>query len=258
MATAPQRCSTSFATKRSRSPFFGFIVVDESHRSIYNTFGEVLNFFKAIALGLTATPTDHRPQQSSSSFIVKMVFPFTSPTKSGEQHAALPLQLPGHENSDQFSGWKASANALSLEDQKNSSCKAKKLKKSALGSQLEQVINKGTNTLIVRDFMEENQRMPTACCRARPSSSAPPAHQGAWKKSSANSTRSTAANWARLRSDDPVIRAYGKGGLPDPVHQQRHTRIAIGVDMLIPASTRAQDRLTRVINPVYGTTSSGR
>ncbi|WP_428851762.1 DEAD/DEAH box helicase family protein [Imbroritus primus] len=38
--------------------FFDFIVVDESHRSIYNTFGEVLDYFKAITLGLTATPTD--------------------------------------------------------------------------------------------------------------------------------------------------------------------------------------------------------
>ncbi|MCH3690601.1 DEAD/DEAH box helicase family protein, partial [Campylobacter lari] len=38
--------------------FFDFIVVDESHRSIYNTFGEVLDYFKTITLGLTATPTD--------------------------------------------------------------------------------------------------------------------------------------------------------------------------------------------------------
>lgn len=32
--------------------FFDFIVVDESHRSIYNTFGEVLDYFKAITLVL--------------------------------------------------------------------------------------------------------------------------------------------------------------------------------------------------------------
>ncbi len=38
--------------------FFDYIVVDESHRSIYSTFGEVLDYFKAIALGLTATPTN--------------------------------------------------------------------------------------------------------------------------------------------------------------------------------------------------------
>ena len=38
--------------------FFDFIVVDESHRSIYNTYGEVLSYFKTLTLGLTATPTD--------------------------------------------------------------------------------------------------------------------------------------------------------------------------------------------------------
>ena len=38
--------------------FFDFIVIDESHRSIYNTFGEILDYFKTMTLGLTATPTD--------------------------------------------------------------------------------------------------------------------------------------------------------------------------------------------------------
>jgi type I site-specific restriction endonuclease len=38
--------------------FFDFIVIDESHRSIYNTYGEILDYFKTVTLGLTATPTD--------------------------------------------------------------------------------------------------------------------------------------------------------------------------------------------------------
>ncbi len=38
--------------------FFDLVVIDESHRSIYNTYGEILDYFKAINLGLTATPTD--------------------------------------------------------------------------------------------------------------------------------------------------------------------------------------------------------
>lgn len=37
--------------------FFDLIVVDESHRSIYNTYGEILDYFNTITLGLTATPT---------------------------------------------------------------------------------------------------------------------------------------------------------------------------------------------------------
>ncbi len=43
----------------SLSPhFFDLIVIDESHRSIYNTYKEVLDYFNTITLGLTATPTD--------------------------------------------------------------------------------------------------------------------------------------------------------------------------------------------------------
>lgn len=38
--------------------FFDLIVIDESHRSIYNTYREVLDYFSTITLGLTATPTD--------------------------------------------------------------------------------------------------------------------------------------------------------------------------------------------------------
>ena len=38
--------------------FFDLIIVDESHRSIYNTYQEILDYFNTITLGLTATPTD--------------------------------------------------------------------------------------------------------------------------------------------------------------------------------------------------------
>ena len=38
--------------------FFDLVVVDESHRSIYNTYQEILDYFNTITLGLTATPTD--------------------------------------------------------------------------------------------------------------------------------------------------------------------------------------------------------
>jgi len=45
--------------EKSLSPhFFDLIVVDESHRSIYNTYGEILDYVNTITLGLTATPTD--------------------------------------------------------------------------------------------------------------------------------------------------------------------------------------------------------
>jgi type I restriction enzyme R subunit len=36
--------------------FFDFIFIDECHRSIYNTWQQVLDYFDAFLIGLTATP----------------------------------------------------------------------------------------------------------------------------------------------------------------------------------------------------------
>ena len=43
-------------TPRSRSSIFDFIVTDECHRSIYNLWRQVLEYFDAYLIGLTATP----------------------------------------------------------------------------------------------------------------------------------------------------------------------------------------------------------
>ena len=36
---------------------FDFIIIDECHRSIYNQWRQVLDYFDAFIIGLTATPT---------------------------------------------------------------------------------------------------------------------------------------------------------------------------------------------------------
>lgn len=36
--------------------FFDFIIIDECHRSIYNIWKQVLDYFDAFQIGLTATP----------------------------------------------------------------------------------------------------------------------------------------------------------------------------------------------------------
>ena len=46
--------------------FFDFIVTDECHRSIYNLWRQVLEYFDAFLIGLTATPVANRPSASSS------------------------------------------------------------------------------------------------------------------------------------------------------------------------------------------------
>jgi len=45
--------------------FFDFIVIDECHRSIYNLWKQVLDYFDSFLIGLTATP-DNRTFDSST------------------------------------------------------------------------------------------------------------------------------------------------------------------------------------------------
>lgn len=38
--------------------FFDLIIADESHRSIYNVYGDMFHYFDSVQIGLTATPVD--------------------------------------------------------------------------------------------------------------------------------------------------------------------------------------------------------
>ena len=54
--------------------YFDFIVIDECHRSIYNLWKQVLDYFDAFQVGLTATP-DNRTFAYFQQNIVSRVFP---------------------------------------------------------------------------------------------------------------------------------------------------------------------------------------
>lgn len=48
--------------------FFDLIIADESHRSIYNVYGDMFHYFDCIQLGLTATPVDFVSRNTFSLF----------------------------------------------------------------------------------------------------------------------------------------------------------------------------------------------
>ena len=50
------------------SGFFDLIIADESHRSIYNVYGDVCKYFDALQLGLTATPVEMISRSTSQLF----------------------------------------------------------------------------------------------------------------------------------------------------------------------------------------------
>jgi type I restriction enzyme R subunit len=216
--------------------FFDFIVVDESHRSIYNTYREVLDYFKTIILGLTATPTDIIDHNTFQLFHCEDGVPTFAYTFDEAVNNVPPylcdFKVMKIQTRFQMEG--ISKRTISLEDQKKMLLEGKEVEEINFeGSQLEkQVINKGTNALIVKEFMEECIKDPNGVLPGKTiffcSSKAHarriedifdklfPQYKGELAKV--------------LVSEDP--RVYGKGGLLDQFTNSDMPRVAISVDML--------------------------
>jgi type I restriction enzyme R subunit len=216
--------------------FFDLIVIDESHRSIYNTYKDVLDYFKTITLGLTATPTDIIDHNTFELFHCEDGLPSFAYTYEEAVNNTPPFlsdfQVMKIQTKFQIEG--ISKRTISLEDQKKLILQGKDIEEINFeGTQLEkQVINKGTNTLIVREFMEEcikdqNGVLPGKTiffCASKAHArrleeifdKLYPEHMGELAKV--------------LVSDDP--RVYGKGGLLDQFTNNDMPRVAISVDML--------------------------
>ena len=223
-------------SQRLSPHFFDFIVVDESHRSIYNTYQEVLDYFKTITLGLTATPTDIIDHNTFQLFHCEDGIPTFAYTFEEAVNNVPPylcsFQVMKIQTRFQIKG--ISKRTISLEDQKKLLLEGKEIEEINFeGSQLEkQVINKGTNALIVSQFMEEcikdsNGVLPGKTiffCASQKHArrieeifdTLYPQYKGELAKV--------------LISDDS--RVHGKGGLLDQFTNNDMPRVAISVDML--------------------------
>lgn len=216
--------------------FFDLIVIDESHRSIYNTYGEILDYFKTITLGLTATPTDIIDHNTFKIFNCEDGLPSFAYTFEEAVNNVPPylsnFQVMKIQTKFQKDG--ISKRTISLEDQKRLLLEGKEVAEINFeGSQLEKkVTNKGTNTLIVKEYMEEcikdsNGVLPGKTiffCSSKAHARRMeeifdklyPQHNGELAKV--------------LVSEDP--RVYGKGGLLDQFTNNDMPRVALSVDML--------------------------
>ena len=92
------------ASNRLSPHFFDLVVIDESHRSIYNTYGEILDYFKTITLGLTATPTDVIDHNTFKLFACEDGLPTFAYTfeEAVNNTPPYPVQFSGDENPDQI------------------------------------------------------------------------------------------------------------------------------------------------------------
>ena len=237
VSTYPTMLNIIRDENKTLSPhFFDLVVVDESHRSIYNTYQEVLNYFNTITLGLTATPTDVIDHNTFKLFEVEDGLPTYAYTYDEAVNHIPPylcnFQVMKIKTKFQEEG--ISKRTIALEDQKKLILEGKEIEEiNYEGTEIEKkVINRGTNALIVREFMEEsikdgNGVLPgktiffcTTKTHARRMEeifdSLYPEYRGELAKV--------------LVSDDP--RVYGKGGLLDQFTNKDMPRIAISVDML--------------------------
>ncbi|HMG83475.1 MAG TPA: DEAD/DEAH box helicase family protein [Ferruginibacter sp.] len=216
--------------------FFDLIVVDECHRSVYNTYQEVLDYFNTITLGLTATPTDVIDHNTFELFETEDGVP-TFAYSYDEAVNHIPPYLCNFQVmkiKTKFQEEGISKRTITLEDQKTLILEGKEIEEiNYEGTEIEKkVINRGTNALIVREFMEEsikdsNGVLPGKTiffCISKAHArrieeifdSLYPEYKGELAKV--------------LVSEDP--RVYGKGGLLDQFKNNDMPRVALSVDML--------------------------
>jgi type I restriction enzyme, R subunit len=216
--------------------FFDVVVADESHRSIYDTYGQVLKYFHAVKLGLTATPTDRIDHDTFRLFECDAHDPSFAYAYE-EAVAHVPPYLTDFEvlkvrSKFQLEGIHGSALPPAI--QKKLIAEGKDIEDIEFeGTDLERkVTNSGTNALIVREFMEESIKDPSGTLPGKTIIFAIskaharrlqglfdalyPEHQGRLARV--------------LVSDDRYV--YGKGGLLDQFKTQDMPRVALSVDML--------------------------
>lgn len=237
VSTYPTMLNIIRNEEKSLSPhFFDLIVVDESHRSIYNTYQEILDYFNTITLGLTATPTDAIDHNTFQLFECEDGVP-TFAYSYDEAVNHIPPFLSNFQVmkiKTKFQDEGINKRTISLEDQQKLMLEGKEIEEiNYEGTEIEKkVINRGTNALIVREFMEEsikdaNGVLPGKTiffCISKAHArrveeifdSLYPEYKGELAKV--------------LVSEDP--RVYGKGGLLDQFVSNDMPRIAISVDML--------------------------
>lgn len=237
VSTYPTMLNIIRDEQHSLSPhFFDLVVVDESHRSIYNTYNEVLRYFHAICLGLTATPTDVIDHNTFQLFDCEDGLPdFAFSYEEALDHDPpylCPFQVQKIRTRFQKEG--ISQRTISLADQKKLLFEGKEVAEVNFeASELEKTVtNRGTNASIVKEFME--------CCIKDPNGVLPgksiffcatKAHARRIEELFDALYPEYKGELAKVMvSEDP--RVHGKGGL---IHQFTHSdmpRVAISVDML--------------------------
>jgi type I restriction enzyme R subunit len=237
VATYPTMLNIIQDEDQTLSPyFFDLIIVDESHRSIYYTYGELLRYFDTLMVGLTATPTDTIDHNTFKIFGCENGHP-TFAYSYKEATTNKPAYLSTFQVMKirtKFQSEGLNKRTISLEEQQRLLQDGQDIEEiDFTGSDLERIVtNRGTNVVIVREFMDECIKdddgvLPGKTiffCVSKE-------HARRVERIFDDLYPQYHGELARvIVSDDP--RVYGKGGLLDQFVNTNFPRIAISVDML--------------------------
>ncbi|MCK4678245.1 MAG: DEAD/DEAH box helicase family protein [Bacteroidales bacterium] len=216
--------------------FFDLIVADESHRSIYNVYKNIFDYFDVIQLGLTATPTNHIDHNTFQLFecvdgipsfnysyeeAVNNIPPYLSDFEVLKIRSKFMLEGINHHTIDPKDAKKLLADgkdpdAINYE-----------------GSEIEKrVTNKGTNALIVREFMEECKKSDDGVLPGKTIIFAiSQKHAFRLEETFDRLYPEYKGRIARVLISG-IKGVHGKGGLLDQFRNNDMPRVAVSVDML--------------------------
>lgn len=216
--------------------FFDMIVADESHRSIYNVYKNIFDYFDTIQLGLTATPKDAVEHNTFSLFECEDGIP-TYAYSYEEAINNNPPYLCDFEVlkvRTKFQKEGIRKDNISIGEQQKLLADGKEPAEiNYAGSEIEKkVTNRGTNALIVQEFMEECIKDESGTLPGKTIFFAMTMkHARRLQEVFDDFYPEHKGNIAKvIVSDDS--RVYGKGGLLDQFINNDFPRIAISVDML--------------------------
>lgn len=143
------------------SGFFDLIIADESHRSIYNVYGDIFKYFDALQLGLTATPVEMISRSTSQLFGCEYKLPTANyPLEQAVADKNLvPFKVVSH--TTQF--LREGIQAKTLSDEQIALLEDQGIDPNELdfdAKEIDKVVyNKDTNRAILRNLMESGLRL---------------------------------------------------------------------------------------------------
>ncbi|PIE41754.1 MAG: DEAD/DEAH box helicase, partial [Gammaproteobacteria bacterium] len=141
--------------------YFDLIIADESHRSIYNVFGDLFKYFDAFQLGLTATPVEMISRSTSQLFGCDYKMPTANyPLEQAIADKNLvPFKVVSHTTQFLREGIKGDK----LTDEQIAALEDQGLDPNQLdfdATAIDKAVhNKDTNRAILRNLMEKGQRL---------------------------------------------------------------------------------------------------